>query len=199
MRSQAPHAGESPVDTLRRFDYQVQQLCDRRLLQPGNLRPELHLGRLPGGQFEPSFHNPDEEDLRSLVMDLRHFLMENSPVFMNRVFSIAHQHVTEEPLVEALKRERKQWNRVLREGEGRFLQEGGPTFTTTEILQAWLYGRYFHLDDDHAQSVRKLDEAPMTRWMLITAVTSAVNGVIRTGMLVRIALREGYVSAAPVR
>jgi len=155
---------------------------------------------MPGGDFEIAMHGVDIEDLRSLVMDLRLFIAKGSSTHIDRVFNVAHRHITDQNVVDALINLRKEWRlRWEKEGVVRMLQEGGPSYTAPEILDLWINGRWFHSDDEKARQLAVLDDVRMTWWMLIAAAETAAKGILLTGLIIRKALRDGLVSATPVR
>lgn len=60
-------------------------------------------------RFKLSTGQPDEDDLRSFLLTLRQFLMPSEPVFLFRMFNLAHKHLTSEELRTDLAASRKEW------------------------------------------------------------------------------------------
>lgn len=194
-------AGESeaPVEALRRFVYQVDELQARRVLQEQDLRSSFSLNAPAiNAPVSVSHHEPDEEDLRSYLLDFRKFMAVNDPVFLGRVLNVAHRHVTSDEITAGLVSARSGWKNTLAAGSVRFVIDD-EHLTPEMILDLWINGWYFHNDSDKRRKLDALAPMPMSRWLFIDAVVSATKVILYSGHVLKIALREGLVSDARVR
>jgi hypothetical protein len=150
-----------------------------------------------GAPVSMEMHEPDEEDLRSYLLDFRKFTMERESVFINRVFNVAHQHVTADLVVEALKDARREWNRE-QEGSIGFIVND-QRITAAAVIDLWINGYYFHRDAEKRRRLEALAQLPLTRFHFLDAVVSASKVIFFTGQWLKAALRDGLISEHRIR
>jgi hypothetical protein len=105
----------SPIFTVtRRFSLFIEQadrLAGRRLVQSG-MDTSLAI-TVGGGQATVSWNRPDEEEFQAFLVDLRPFISDREPVFLNTVYNVIEIHITDPDLCEEARRSR----RILRDVE----------------------------------------------------------------------------------
>ena len=144
------------------------------------------------------YHQPDEENLRSYLLDFRKFTMEGEPVFVHRVFNVAYRHITGEALVYHLTQARQQWKESMTRGEIAFLVNGH-ALPPEHVLDLWINGYYFHDDPEKARKLEALSNVPLSRWLFINVLVRATQLLLYAAHLVKIALRDGLISETSVR
>jgi hypothetical protein len=194
----ARHTTDEPNETLRRFVHHVDQLRARRIIREEDLRSSLNLNASRETPLQVSHHEPDEEDLRSYLLDFRKFIAEQEPVFLNRVLNVAQRHVTSDEILGGIAGARSAWKDVLQKGDLAYRVNQTP-LTPELVLDLWINGWYFHNDASKRRRLDALTRVPMSRWLFINAVVSATKVILYVGHVVKIALREGLVSATPIR
>jgi len=98
---------------------------------------------------------PEENDLRSFLLTFRHFIANNEDVFLNRIFNLCQQKLTDDKLRKYLAGEQKIWKKV-HETVGLDIVYQGKRQTPEQITQLWLSGTYFHKDEDKRSVLRGL-------------------------------------------
>jgi hypothetical protein len=189
---------EPSTETLRRFVYHVDQLQTRRIIRDDDLRSSL---QIKGGTHKPlvtNHHEPDEEDLRSYLLDFRKFTMKGEPVFINWVFGIAHRHITGEQIVQYLTEARRGWKESMTRGDIAFVLNG-QALQPELVLDLWINGYYFHADPEKARRLEALSTVPLSRWLFINVLVTATKLLFYAGHMIKIALRDGLVSETPIR
>lgn len=131
------------AERLRLFCELVTKARNRRAITGPTLEAgfTLHFGRFEGPPVET--HLGDEEDVRSLMTDLRKFLAPDEDVNFNRIANIVELAVTDDEMRDANRHNREGWKIVRTEG----LVRSEPHNRTPE---AWfdliINGEVFHDD-----------------------------------------------------
>jgi hypothetical protein len=120
---------------------------------------------------------------------------DREPVFLYRVFNVAHRHVTSDEIIAGLAKARAAWRDALQQGNVR-LVINDVDLTPETIMDLWINGWYFH---DDVEKRRKLEALAVSQWLFIDSVVGATKVVLYVGHVLKIALREGLVSDRPVR
>jgi hypothetical protein len=97
-------AAMRPYQPCSTFD----QLQTRRIIREEDLRA-LNINWTEGGPLTVSHHVPDEEDLRSYLLDFRKFTSRQRARLLNGVFNVAYRHVTSDEIVDGLVSARAAW------------------------------------------------------------------------------------------
>jgi hypothetical protein len=129
--------------------YQEALAANRRRLLASGYQPRLDVTwKQEHGIFESRAPQPDEEDLRSLLIDLRLFWAKREPYYLPKVYRAARQAVSAPELLERLEASERRHTRL--EGLGTYQQAfrlpDGSTWTLTnrELADWWMHGAYFH-------------------------------------------------------
>jgi hypothetical protein len=189
---------EPAHDTLGRFVYQVDQLRTRRVLTEKDLRSAMTMKFEKGRPLTMQYHRPDEEDLRSYLLDFRKFVSPREPVHLNRVLNVAHRHITSDEIVAELAKARADWKKALKSGDVQFFTNE-EAYPPERIMDLWINGSYFHDEPDKRRQLEALSPAGFPHWLFINAVVTTSQLVIYFGHVFKIVLREGLVSDAPGR
>ncbi len=189
---------EPPVETLRRFVYLVDQLQTRKIVKDEELKSSLQIKGKINQPIAMHYHQPDEESLRSYLLDFRKFTMAGELVFANRVFNVAYRHITGEDLVYQLTQARQKWKESMTRGEIAFLVNG-QALQPEHVLDLWINGYYFHDDLEKARKLEALSNVPLSRWLFINVLVTATQLLLYSAHVVKVALRDGLVSETPVR
>lgn len=190
---------EEPVtDTLRRFVYLADRLQTRRIVQEEDLKSTLHLHGGTNQPLQVSHHMPDEEDLRSYLVDFRMFTMEREPVFIRRIFNLAYCHITPDEYAYRLAEAREQWKESMASGDIAFVINGR-ALQPENLLDLWINGYYFHSEPEKARKLEALAKVNLTRWLFINVLVRASQLVLLTAQILKVSLRENLVADRPIR
>jgi hypothetical protein len=142
-------------------------------------------------------HDPDEEDLRSFLLDFRKLVAPKEPVYVGRVLNAAYRHVSSDDLAARVTEARAGWKRELRGSMGFVVND--QEIRAETIVDLWINGYYFHDDPDKARRLEALAQVPLARFHFINAVVGTANLINWLAGFCRIVLREGLLLDRPVR
>jgi hypothetical protein len=189
---------EPPTETLRRFVDRAEELQTRQIIQDDDLRSSLQIKGEMNQPVAMSHHEPNEENLRSYLMDFRKFTLKHEPVFINRVLNLAHRHITGEVLVRNLADARRGWKESMTHGDIAFLVNN-ERLEPEHVLDLWINGYYFHDDLEKARKLEALSRVPLSRWLFINVLVKATQILIYVAHHIKIALREGLIADSAIR
>jgi len=136
----------------------------------------------------------DDDDLRSFLTVFRHFVSNNEPTFLNKVFNTCHQHLKNDSLKAELVEIRKFWKIAL-EKNGLELAIDGTELTPEDLIQTWMNGWSHHNDDQYRDLVKNAPskiQATIVKGYLLDALIEASRVVTVTGEAVLAARKNGW-------
>lgn len=170
---------------------QAERLSTRRLMQ-SRVDTDLTIN-VGGGLPTVTWKRPDEEEFQAFLVDLRPFISDGEPVFLDRIFNLIERHVTDPDLRDEARRSRK----VLRDVEvGADLHLGDRS--PAQIADAYIDGT-FHVDPAaRKQSARPAGFfADLDRWFVHSYCSGVARRVAEVASIVQRALESGSVSETP--
>lgn len=163
---------------LRLFCQQVEQTLSRRAVRDRTIEAKFSLSAHEGGDLVSTVSLGDDEDVRSLLMDVRKFLAPREDVFFPGITNIVHRLTADhDDLREANTHNRAAWNRD-QQGDGVALVINDSRLTPAECFDLVINGVLFHLDEEKARQFESLPQ--MMREFALVAVNSLVINVLRT-------------------
>jgi len=135
---------DAELDQLRAFVSRATSLLERRLLTSGGLDASwsINFNHATGLRFTAA--EPDEEDLRSFMLDFRQFTMTGEPVHLGRIMNVLERRLTEVDLRDHLSEIRQQWQQAQRGVLG--LNINDQSYRADRVLDLFVNGYYFHND-----------------------------------------------------
>lgn len=186
----------SPTFTVaRRFSLFIEQadrLAGRRLVQSG-IDTSLAI-TVGGGQATVRWNRPDEEEFQAFLVDLRPFISDREPVFLNTVYNVIEMHITDPDLCEDARRSR----RIFRDVEaGADLRRGDRS--PAQIAGAYIDGT-FHADPAARERSARPPGffADLDQWFVNSYCAGVALRVAEVASIVKRALASGAVSEARV-
>lgn len=173
-------AAMSDLERVQLFLEVGDALLSRRVAREGLFRSSfnLHFEQGKGVSFSSQF--PDEEDLRSFMLDLRKLTAPNSEVNFPRVMRSACVALTVEPDEKPLTTLPVAWRKALSSGQIE-LKVDGRVWTPSDLLDIWFNGELFHTDRDKAADWSRLSNLPFVKLLLVNTV-SALTELTMHGM-----------------
>lgn len=179
-------------DYVSRYLTRARELSDTRLLRSWRgTKLTVNYDYLSGLKIQS--HQPDEEDLRSCLVTLRQFLMNDEPVFIFRIYNIAQLHLASDDLKKKLQDSRKLWSAFQRQGPIRF-EVNGKVLTPERITDLWINGYYFHNDADFRVLENLARHGPggvLARHMFLDWITEAAKQIFYVANVLRYAEAQG--------
>jgi len=184
-----------PKTVIEQFGWflnQTDRLSRRRLMRSG-LDTNLTI-TARGATATADWRRPDEEEFQAFLVDLRPFISEGEPVFIDRIYSLIEQHVTDPKLRAEARRSRKTL-RDVEVGADLHLGDRSPA----QIADAHVDGT-FHVDpaarEQSAQPAGFF--ADLDRWFVHSYCAGVARRVAEATSIVRRALANGVVSETAI-
>ena len=96
-----------------------------------------------------------EDDLRSYLTAFRHFILKNSPVYLNKIYNDLRKNVTDDEVKKMLNRNRDHWLQIHRQG-AMGLTYNKKNITPEFAVNLFIKGEYFHLNEDKREFLKNL-------------------------------------------
>ena len=141
---------------LELFRERVDVLTNTNLLKKGlksSLKITSHKDK--GWKIEISW--PEDDDLRSYLTTFRHFILKNSPVFLNRIYKLCIKHVKDSKVKQMLERNRKHWLGIHQQG-AMGLSYQGKNVTPKFVVDLFIKGEYFHIEGEEREFLKGLPD-----------------------------------------
>lgn len=179
------------LDQLRCFSHEADELRQEPLAQTGwDNSYTLNFDRTRG--LSSALRQPNETLLRSLLLTLRKFVSEGEPVFLNRIYNVCEQHITNEEMRHLLRHAREKWKQAQKSG-GMKLVYNGRDLTPEHVADLWINGHYFHSEPEKLRELREIVVFGLDRVTFVTFVGDTLRQVLYVDNVVRHALRDGCV------
>jgi len=109
---------------------------------------------------------PDDQVVKSTLLNLRPFLLEGEPVNFYHVCNLLYQNLVDSELLNKIKQAREAWSILLERKKqgppgGVRLKIEGKDILSEENLNFWLYGEYFHLEEEKIRVLERMHLTPM--------------------------------------
>jgi hypothetical protein len=191
-----PRKRSAAVDVayrLRLFCTVVEAAVSRRAVQNNTLQSWW---KVSGGidkavTFEADLG--DEEDIRSLLLDIRKLLASGEVVHFPAIANLLETRLTDDDLRADARVNRESWKRSLKGGFGLVLN--GTGYDAEAMFNLLANGAIFHSDPDKVAEYERLDE--MTRGMMAATVNQMIIDCVRVAQaqrnLVTKALADGSI------
>jgi hypothetical protein len=176
------------------FCHQADRLKSQSLVQSG-WDNSYSLNFTKGQGVTMSLTQPNEEQLRSLLLELRRFISPKDPAFINRIYNLCDAHITSDELKGLLRHAREQW-KVAQRNSGMRLVMNERQITPAHLADLWINGHYFHgsIDDPKTLELRELGALlGIERFEFIGYVGETLRQVLYVDNILRHALRDGCV------
>lgn len=131
---------------LELFIEMVDELTERKLLKKG-LKSSLTIFSHEDKGWKIEISWPDEDDLRSYLTSFRHFILKNSPVFLNRIYKLCIKHVKDSKVKQMLERNRKHWLDIHKQGAMGLVYQG-KKLTPKYVVDLFIKGKIFHIEGE---------------------------------------------------
>jgi hypothetical protein len=141
-----------------------------------------------------TWKRPDDEEFQAFLVDLRPFISDREPVFLDRIYNLIERHITDPQLREEARQSRRILGDV-RTGADLRRADRSPA----QIADAYI-DRTFHVDATaRGESVRLLRfSADLDQWFVHSFCAGVALRVEEVAAIVRRALANEAVSESPI-
>ncbi|HYC34126.1 MAG TPA: hypothetical protein VEC13_00155 [Candidatus Paceibacterota bacterium] len=119
--------------------------------QGANYSLSVELGK-PVTQTVTGF---DENDLRSMLLDLRKFTLEKDGVRFTDICDLLLQSTSDQTIIKNVNACREQYDKLMQNSAIKLVIDG-TVEDNMKILKTWFYGHYFHEQPNHKNNLVKL-------------------------------------------
>lgn len=191
-----PAIGRGQNWELERFVERADRLRHTRLIQNGF---SAELSYTFGGYgssantIQGRLKQPNEDDLKSFLLDFRPFTLQRDSVYLGRVYNRLEQCLTNTARRDALRASREGWKQGQRHvGIQFFINE--QEVTPELAIDLYVNGWYFHDDPDKRQRLEALTVGHgqiLTRWVFLEALRATIMHVLIVAKVTKDSLADG--------
>lgn len=171
---------DEEINKLKVFSSRAQALRNRKLVKDGlpKVSIQTHVGRRIS--YEPNF--PDEEDFRSLLIEVRTFYLQREPNNFYHVCGILNRRLGEAKLKEHIKHIKKDFEIALQDTSIGII-DNNKQLTSEDILKLWLNAKYFHSNQNKEKYFKQITSLPLSgepylKFELIATVFSLIRCIL---------------------
>lgn len=147
----------TPLERLEGFCRVADAASDRRAITEGTLAADVTYSVTSGGPEVVTADHGDEEDFRSLTLDIRKFVLQEGAANFNATANLLYQRLTDDELREASVKNRALWDRAM-QGDGVLHDENRQPIRADRMFDVVTYGGMFHDNADRVAEWEGLDE-----------------------------------------
>jgi hypothetical protein len=166
----------SDDERLRLFCDRVARALSRRAVTEGTIAASFNVRWTEDEGLRIDTNLGDDEDVCSLLLEIRKFFSDREDVYFPRIANIVEQVVADAELREANRANRQSWKRALAGVGGIALHADGINYTPERCFDVVVNGELFHDDRDKAIAFERL--VPEFRAFVLTSVNSLIIQVL---------------------
>lgn len=142
-------------DRLILFLERVNELKENKLIREGYESGFKVKWTAESGVLDFEFTQPEEVHFRSLLIDLRQFLLKKEPIYVSRIYNICKRAIRKPQHIEFIEKSRRYFDESIKSSAIR-LNFDGKQFTPDIIWDEFINGVYFHNDSEKRESIKRL-------------------------------------------
>ncbi|HET7076896.1 MAG TPA: hypothetical protein VFM49_05535 [Chloroflexia bacterium] len=183
-----------PIQQIELFRYRATRLWEQPLVQ-AEYSPSLKIQSDQTAGFRVLVNEPDETQLKAFLVDFRPFIMEQEPIYLDKIYNLCHQYVTDEHLRAELVEARADWARMQKAAAMRLIWNGVEQVPEA-LSDRWVQGYYLHNDWETIQRFDALPphERAVLRYHFLQFVFQATHNILWVGSAINYALHAGLVT-----
>lgn len=184
----------TPTERFDAFQRVSTDAASRRAIRDGTLAAEVTYSVAIGEPEKVTADLGDEEDLRSLMLDVRKFFLQEEAANFNAVANLLYQRLQDSGLKDASVKNREAWNKVLK-GDGVLVDEHQQPVRSEQMFHVMVYGGMFHDDATLLEQWNGLDEGfkAMYRAEVNVMVARCVDVAAHQARVIESALATGAI------
>lgn len=118
----------------------------------------------------------DEEDFRSVLMDLRKFFLRQDNIEFKQICNLIYQNTNEEVVKENITKCKDVYTELLGTNPVIKMLVDGEEEDTKTLIEKWLYGHYIHEQDRNIQALAKLGVGKeLNKYLFVSAITDLIK------------------------
>jgi hypothetical protein len=184
----------TPKERLDAFCKVADAAAGRRAIKNGTLAADVTYSVTQGGPETVTANHGDEEDFRSLMLDMRKLVLQEEAANFNAIANLLYTRLTLDELRNAAVANRAAWNSAM-QGRGALHDDHHQPIRSDRMFEVIAYGGMFHDNPDRIADWEGLDELykEMYRAEVTVLVTRCVQIASAQRHLIQQALTEGQI------
>lgn len=170
------------AERIRLYRERIQDMLDCGLINTGVGRVTVDFT----GKAERVLEGVDEDYLRSFLMILRQFTLNDDPVHFYSIYNLVYRKCERPDLHPWLALSRRIWNESMKSNPLGLQMHGQPV-SLEGILQLLLYGGMVHSDEEKAAKLRSME--PELKGLLRLLLLGSLRGPCQALMLLNTGIR----------
>ncbi len=164
----------TPQQKIRKFINTVERIQASRFVRnTANIGFKLNFE--VNSPLSQTITGADEEDMRSMLIDLRKFTLKQDDVYLIDVMDLLIKIGNEEDVVKVTEWKKAYLDFLSNKPPIPMTINGNP-LTVFEIWEKWLYGYYFHENSNHQSYLENLNfSSPIHKYNFTLIVTSLIK------------------------
>ena len=190
----SPVAKRTPVERLRLARHLAQDLESHPLVASKvGITLTLSFGQQGG---EISVSGPDENQLKSLLLDLGPFVRDNEDTHLPAVMTLAVRHLDDPELVHAIESAQHHYRTSI---DALRLNVDGQEISGKNAADLWMNAAYFHRDPEKAAELASHGEMgkPLVRHQFLDYIIEMTTMAIWVGSVIAEAEKRGVIRTDP--
>jgi hypothetical protein len=189
-----------PLEQLKLFNQRADELSKTRLIRDQALNLHFKMQWDAAGLITTTVDGPDEDDLRSYLLTFRQFVSPKEPVYLHRIFSLCHLHITNLAIRNNIAHARDVWMGQVK-SQGFRVSFDDMVMSPEHVADLMINGHYFHSDPKLREELNRLlpYESALTKALFIDFVVNATNVLFYVDGALAQCFRDGHLSATPLK
>lgn len=196
-RKKSNEPKRTPDEQIKLFLEISQVLRESRLFRQG-LQTSIEIKWISeSGSHTSELKNHDIDDLRSFMTIFRKFTSENSDVFMNKIYNLCSQYLSDEELKKLVADDYETWRDIQNKSEWNEkkisfkVKINGEEFIPKELAEKWMNGFVLH---DNVESIKFFEdrssfELDCIKWSINSYINSSTTHILNFAKAVNEALK----------
>ena len=196
MTASKKKAQRTAHERLELFVRRVDELYDRRLVRQG-MKAEFTINWSAASQvMTHQLTQPDEEDLRSFMLEFRQFISEKEPIFVSKIFNDMLRFLQSDTLKGEIAKAKDAWKDSFHKMGAIAVVIDNKDLTAEYLLDLWINGYFFHNDLEQEAELRRYiatKDILLVRMQLLAVLPGLTQIIGFMGAVAKYALREGFI------
>lgn len=180
----------SDLERMEMFVKRTQDLVNEPIWKSGGLSIKVNM--LPTGT---TIEEPDSGQLKSYLLTFRPFVLQNDTIYFHDIRGVAHRYLRKELTKEAehLQGYKQMWRDAMQKGRI-MVSADGETLSPEAVLDAHLYGYFFHYQHANVEALKKFEALPVRvdKVRLYDTLADLTEVIIQLGNFIGYGLKNDY-------
>ncbi len=162
------------LERINKFINIVEKLKNSQFIKTTkNIKFELNVEI--GENIKQQISGYDEDQFRSMLMDLRKLLMVKDGVKLDEICDLIVKNTNKQDVIKNVTDCKRVFKELMDNPPINIIKDG-ESFSSEDIIKLWLYGHYVHEDDDKTKRLNNMGLSAMfIKYNFTTAITKLLD------------------------